>query len=145
MELYLTRTLNGLSASDDASRTALRKIKHGSTVVADIRRPRNVKFHRKFFAMMNLVWESAGDWPSVEHLLDDVKVAIGHCEKRQFVNRNTGETYEYTRPKSISFANMNDDEFEKFYERALVALCDLAGGIEAEYLRNEVLNQLAAA
>lgn len=144
-ELYLLRTLNGLAASDDDSRDALRKVKHGSLVLVEIRRPRNIHFHKKFFAMLDLVWAAAGEWPTVEHLLADVKVAIGHVEKHQLTNRKTGETFDYVTLKSIAFHNMDDIEFEKFYERALVALCDLAGGIEAEYLRAEVLQQLAAA
>lgn len=144
-ELYLVRTLNGLAASDDASRDALRKVKHGSMVLVELRRPRNVKFHRKFFAMISLVWAAAGEWPSVDDLLFDVKVQIGHVEKRQIVNRKTGETFNFISPKSIAFNKMDEDQFGEFYERALVALCELAGGIDADYLRQEVLQQLAAA
>lgn len=144
-ELYLTRTLNGFTAADDAAREAIRKIKHGKIVLADVRKPRNIKFHRKFFAMLNLVWAATGQWQTVEHLLDDVKMAIGHFEKRQYTNCKTGEVFEYPRLLSIAFQNMDDIEFSIFYERALVALCEMAGGIDAEYLRQEVLQQLAAA
>lgn len=144
-EIYLTRTLAGLAAADDASRDLLRKFKLGSFLIATIRKPRNGKFHRKMFALLTVVWTAAGDWPTVEHLLTDVKFAIGHVEKRKFVNRTTGEVFDYVVPLSISYANMGDIEFEKFYERTLMTLCEMAGGIEADELRQEVLNQLASA
>lgn len=145
MELYLTRTIAGLAASDDASRDALRKIKQGSMVLVEFRRPRNLQFHRLFFALLNTVWSATGDWPTVEDLLIDVKVKIGHVEKRQLIDRKSGETFDYIVPNSIAFHKMDADQFSAFYERALVALCELAGNIEADTLRQEVLSQLAAA
>jgi hypothetical protein len=144
-EIFLTRNLTGLIPADDASRDLLRKFKLGSFLIATIRKPRNGKFHRKMFALLSIVWAAAGDWPTVEHLLTDLKLAIGHVEKRQFVNRTTGEVFDYIVPMSISYASMDDLEFEKFYERALMELCSMAGGIEADELREEVLNQLAEA
>jgi hypothetical protein len=37
---------------------------------------------------------------------------------------------------------MDDHEFTSFYERALVTLADMAGGIESDHLREAVLEQL---
>lgn len=144
-EIYLTRTLSGLAAADDASRDLLRKFKLGTVVLVDIRNPRNIRFHRKFFALLNIVWTAAGDWPKVEDLLRDLKVHIGHVEKHDLVVRSSGEVLSYVVPKSIAFSRMNNDQFETFYERALIGLCELAGGIPEEALRTEVLERLAEA
>ena len=141
MDLYLTRTLTGLAASDDAGREILRRIKVGSVVKAEIVRPRNLRHHRQFFALLNLVWSSAGDWPSVEDLLIELKLKLGIT--RDVIIRESGEVVKVL--GSISFANMDQSQFDAFYERAVTALCDIAGGIDGEALRAEVLQQLAAA
>lgn len=141
MELWMERTLTGLKASDDASVEVLRRVKLGKVVRVELTTPRNISHHRKFFALLNLVWTSAGDWPSLEDLLIELKVRLGLF--REITLRDTGEVVKI--PGSISFAKMDQLKFEEFYERALKELCAMAGGIDHAALRNEVLSQLAAA
>lgn len=137
----MERTLTGLKASDDASVEVLRRVKLGKVVRVELSTPRNIAHHRKFFALLNLVWASAGDWPSLEDLLIELKVRLGLF--REITIRDTGEVVKI--PGSISFAKMDQLKFEEFYERALKELCSMAGDIDHAALRNEVLNQLAAA
>ncbi len=140
-DLYLIRTLSGLAAHDDAGREVLRRIKLGTVVKAEILRPRNLKHHRQFFALLNLVWSSAGDWPSVEDLLVELKLKLGIT--KDVVVRESGEVVKIL--GSISFASMDQTAFDAFYNRAITALCEIAGGIDEGMLRQEVLQQLAAA
>lgn len=137
----MTRTVSGLGPADDAALQQLRKLKLGTTVRADIAVPRNIKHHRKFFALLNMVWQSAGDWVTVEDLLTQLKLKLGLTH--DVVVRESGEIVKVL--GSISFAAMDQTAFDAFYERALMALCELAGGIDSNMLRQEVLNQLAAA
>jgi hypothetical protein len=145
MDIWMKRGLRGLEPYDDSAVDALRRLKIGTIVRAEITKPRNIHFHRKFFAMLNLVWQSSGDWHSAEELLDALKYRMGYCESRELVAKDTGEVFRYVRLKSISFAAMDDLQFESFYEQALHVLCELAGGIEPRILQQEVLQQLAAA
>lgn len=146
MELWMERTLTGLKAADEAGADVLRKVKLGKVVRVEMTTPRNVAHHRKFFALLNLVWSSAGDWPSLEVLLDKLKINLGHYEQcGEIVDPETGEIRKAIKLKSISFAKMDQLQFEEFYERALHELCRMAGGIDHKALRNEVLSQLAAA
>lgn len=145
MQLWMERTLTGLKACDEAGADLLRKVKFGRTVRVEITVPRNVQHHRKFFALLNLVWSSAGDWPTLEDMLDELKYRLGHYERCRIVDRETGEVFDYCRLKSISFASMDQTEFDEFYEKALRELCKMAGGIKHDTLRNEVLTQLAVA
>jgi hypothetical protein len=146
MEIWMERTLSGLKAADDASVDALRRVKLGRVVRVELTTPRNVKHHRKFFALLNLVWSSAGDWPSLEHLLDELKKRMGLYEDcGEIIDRETGQILKAIKLKSISFAKMDQTEFDEFYDRALRELCAMAGGIDHAALRAEVLNQLAAA
>lgn len=145
MNIWMTRTLKGLEPHDDAAAASLRRLKLKDVFKVEITKPRNIAFHRKFFALLNLVWSATGDWANVTELLDDLKFNLGHYERRRIVDRKTGEVFEYIKLKSISFAAMDELEFDAFYESALLELCAMAGGIEFEALRSEVLNQLAAA
>lgn len=140
-DLYLTRTVAGLAAYDHADFESLRKIKLGTTVKCRITTPRNIKHHRKFFALLNTVWSVAGDWPSVDDLLIELKIKLGIT--RDVVIRESGEVVKVL--GSISFAAMDQLAFDLFYENALKALCEMAGGISEPSLRQEVLQQLAAA
>lgn len=140
-DLYLTRTLTGFSAVDDAGKEVLRKIKLGKMVRCEITQPRNIQHHRKFFALLNTVWQAAGDWVTVEDLLVELKIKLGVT--KDVVIRDSGEIVKII--GSISFAAMDQLEFEKFYERAIQALCLMAGGIDSDMLRQLVLQQLAAA
>lgn len=140
-EIWMKRGLRGLEPADDAGLEVLRRIKQGDIVRADITRPRNIRHHRKFFALLNLVWSASGEWASVEDLLIELKVRLGLT--RDVIIRSTGEIVKV--PASISFAAMNQLAFDNFYERALRELCAMAGGIDSNILREEVLSQLAAA
>lgn len=139
--IYLTRTVAGLEAHDDQGKDVLRKIKVGEVVQCEITKPRNLAHHRKFWALLNCFWECAGDWSSPYAILIELKVRLGHVHR--VVIRETGEIVSV--PRSISFASMDQLEFDAFYEKALMELCKMAGGIEPSALRDEVLNQLAVA
>lgn len=140
-EIFLQRGLKGLEACDDIGVDTLRRIKQGEVVKVEITKPRNISFHRKFFALLNVVWQASGDWSSPYALLIELKVNLGHIQKATI--RETGEIVSV--PKSISFAAMDDFEFEAFYERAIQKLCEMAGGIDPAHLRQAVLDELAQA
>lgn len=83
---------------------------------------RNYLFHKKFFAMIDIVWENmleeiraAKGINSIDMMLLQVKLAVGHCDYLYV------EEYESfcLIPKSISFAEMDQNDFEKFYNKVL--------------------------
>jgi hypothetical protein len=140
-DLYLIRTLTGFAAVDDAGKDLLRKIKIGKVVKCDVSQPRNIKHHRKFFALLNTVWTAAGDWPTVDDLLVELKIKLGIT--REVVIRESGEVVKIV--GSISFAAMDQEAFDTFYERAIQALCFMVGGMDPGMLRDEVMRNLATA
>jgi uncharacterized protein DUF1367 len=140
-ELYLQRTVGGLRPCDDAGVDALRKIKVGEVVQCEITRPRNLAHHRKFWALLNVFWQATGDWSSPYAVLIELKVRLGHVQ--DVLIRETGELVKV--PKSISFASIDQNEFDVFYDRAISELCKMGGGIEEDALRQEVLVTLAQA
>lgn len=140
-DLYLIRTLAGLGAIDDAGKETLRKIKMGKVIKCEISQPRQLKHHRKFFALLNTVWAAAGDWATVDDLLIELKLKLGLTT--DVVIRESGEVVKIL--GSISFASMDQTTFDAFYERSIQALCFMVGGMDPGMLRDEVMKNLAAA
>ena len=123
---------NHLIAADFAAEEFLAGIPNGREVVVTVRRARSPKHHRWFFALLHKVVANSEHWVDEEDLLDDLKLATGHAERR--VNILTGETYRVA--KSINFASMAEDPFRRFKERCLYVLAK-ALGIDPDVLMEE--------
>lgn len=137
----MRKGLRHLEPVDEAGTEALRKIKLGKVVRCEITQPRNVQHHRKFFALLTTVWNASGEWPSVEDLLIELKCRLGIT--REVILRDSGEVVKVV--GSISFAKMDQGQFDVFYEQSIRELCRMAGGIEEQALREAVLEHLVAA
>ena len=140
VELWAKRGLKGLEAADDEGAAYLRRIPQGMMIRVNVLKPRNVKHHRKFFALMLVVHNATGLWGSVEELLMELKFRVGLVQ--QMVLKSTGEIV--TVPGSIAFHSMDDAAFEEFYEKCLAALCEMAGDIESDLLRQAVLEEISS-
>jgi hypothetical protein len=125
-----------LVPSDDDAREALSKIPNGSEIRVEIKARRNVKRHRMLFAMLKIVVEHRGDsFPSTENVLDALKVASGHVET--IIHPITGEVY--LKPKSIAFENMDESEFNRFFDRCVWIVCERwFNGMHEDDLRQEI-------
>lgn len=107
-----------LVTTDAESEKLLGKMKDGQTVAVTAKRARSPRHNRKFFAMLNNVYNNQDQFRSVDDLLDAVKLEVGHSELKERLN---GERWR--EPKSISFYDMGQDEFNKFYDAAMDKLC----------------------
>ena len=90
-----------------------RKLKLGETYEADIKNPRNVGFHRKFFALLNIGHENTSLEMPFETYRKYITIKAGYFNTYQTPK---GLFYD---PVSISFASMPQDEFEELYSRVL--------------------------
>lgn len=121
---------NALVPADIMSDDFLSTIKDGKEVLITIRRPRNPKHHRLLFAALKITIDNTDKWPSVEVLLDDLKVLTGLFETR--INALTG--IPYIKAKSISFAAMSQDVFASWFDRATFKLAEAIGVEHGELL-----------
>lgn len=136
-DVLLIRQGKGLVACDPISHENLASIAQGEQVVATIRRARNPKHHRKMFALLNEVYKNQDFYATLEGMLDDIKIAVGHCRKEPSKTAPGG--YRMV-PKSISFANMGQTAFEQFYNKAVeFILSDVLPGMEKDDLERRVL------
>jgi hypothetical protein len=122
-------------------------LKLGAPVRAEVKRMRNYQFHKKLFALLNLAYEA---WEPTEATYKGEKVAKNFNQFRNDVTVLAGY-YETTMTlkgevrvvaKSISFANMEQDEFDKLYSAVInVILAKILSNYTRDDLDN-VIDQL---
>lgn len=109
-----------------------KKIGIGEIVEFDYKLARNYRFHKKFMSMVRHVWENQDTYSTFEQVLDVVKIGAGHYELLILPNGDRNYV-----PKSIAFDNMEELEFDEFYEKAVQAI------IRAKLATPETLNYIA--
>lgn len=121
MEALLIKTpQGGFVPADESSMQALSRFKVGSVTRGKFSAMRNPGFHRKFFSMLDVGFD-AWEPPETEYrglpvqknkerFRKDCIVAAGFYEPVANINGDVR-----AEAKSISFANMDDAEFERVY------------------------------
>ena len=129
----MAKKLRALYPTDDAGRTVIHSLGQGEIVSVDVKRPRNLAFHRKYFAMLKIILDNQDYYHSIDDLLDVCKLSTGHYRT---VETKLGPV---KIPMSISFAAMDDAEFGDFYDRAVAWVCEsVIPGLKRRDLDEEV-------
>ena len=143
MEIHLVRTSMGLQAYGDEDYEELKKIKVGSVVKARIAQPRNVKFHRKFFSMLNAAWDCLTEQQRInlrskDTFREQLLITSGFAEPLYDMN---GRKF-LERAKSISFAKMDEPAFNEVYNRCLDTILTIliADGVSEDEFNNILRN-----
>ena len=124
MEFYCRVLPEGLVPLDDADWSEKNKLGIGKDVKVHITKPRNLKFHRKFMALLTIVYDNLPEKfcdpedsdnyiGNLSSLLIAIKIDLGYCD----ILRVDGKLI--YKPKSISFGKMDQSEFEHFYDLAV--------------------------
>jgi len=115
MKVYLVKQLSGqFKLADGTDYEKAKKIKLNEIYECEIKQPRNLKFHRKFFALLTMVFENQEQYTNMEHLRKDLIIAAGHYDLRY-----NFDGLEICEAKSISFAKMTEDEFGELYNSVI--------------------------
>jgi hypothetical protein len=120
MLLQLLRTKDGLAPIDDKSVEVVLKIKEGAEVFMEFKPRRNMKFHKKYWALLNAVILNQDHYKTVDNLHEAVKYRAGYYET---IIPLIGEPFIKT--KSISFHTLDNMEFESFYNTAIDVCVEL--------------------
>jgi len=110
----------GLLPMDDAGTEALAKIAKGREVLVEVKTPRNPRFHRLFFGLLNLLVENSGAFINVEDALKRVKIACGEVD--ELIDADTGQVF-YTL-RSIAFASMDQTRFSALFDLAVKVIVE---------------------
>lgn len=133
-------TDSGLVPMYDSDLEERKKLKRGDRVLCRITKPRNYEFHKKFFALVRLTYENLPEHlhsmlriRSEEDMLTSIKLELGYADKLWYSGKQIAV------PKSISFAAMDQAEFERFFARAVDLVLTLyLRGTDRKELLNEV-------
>lgn len=142
MDIYCRVTDIGLIPMYDSDLDEKHRLRIGDNVLCTIKRPRNYEFHKKFFALLRL---TVANLPHLiqqqmqifteEDLLDCLKIDLGLFTTRWHGGRQIIKT------GSISFAKMDNTEFEKFFSRSVDAILRIyLRGTDRQALIEEVEN-----
>ena len=149
-EIVLMKVSNILVPHDEAAAAFIEKMKAGELTHADFKRVRNYKFHKKYFALVQFAFEhwEPGDgltyrgMPVIknkERFRKDVAILAGFFDSTVNIK---GEVR--LEAKSISFAQMDEIEFEQLYNATVdVILSRILKNYTRADLDN-VINQLLA-
>lgn len=123
-DLYFTKRNGIFLPSSESDAEIIAALPNGEMYRVKIEKPRNSKFHRKYFALLDILFELFNP-PSVsfkgepvvknrERFRKDIAIACGHYD---LVVNLKGEVR--AEAKSISFSKMDDVEFAQLYSRTI--------------------------
>ena len=104
----------GIFPIDELSEKRVSRMPIGIEGKADLRYGRNVPFHRKFFALLWLVFKNQDRYDNFEDFRCEVQLKTGHY--REHVTTKGQLIYV---PESISFDECDQTTFEEIYNNAI--------------------------
>jgi len=105
---------NTFKVAYDTDYDKMKRIKVGDLLQCEIKKPRNYQFHKKFFALLNMIYQNQERYNNIDHLRNDLTIEAGFYTLRQ--NLKGEQIYE---ADSISFSKMNEEKFEDYYSKCL--------------------------
>jgi hypothetical protein len=136
MKLTFLKSVGGvLLPSDDECIEAMNKIKNGTEIMIEYKQKRNVKFHRKAFALLNLVLKNQDKYSNINDLLVEFKLKSGHYEE----HITTKGKIIYV-PKSIAFSEMDELEFNELYSKFIDIALQHFISMSKEELEQQIIN-----
>jgi Protein of unknown function (DUF1367) len=113
-----------------------KKLKIGEVYYCDIKHPRNYQFLKKFFALIKLGWQNSKEFQEPIPMDLYRKWATIKAGYADIYHTSKGVMVE---AKSISFANMEEEEFNEVYRHVLnVIIKDV--GIDEKTIEEELIN-----
>lgn len=116
MKIFCQNTATGLVPLYDSDYDEKKKLKIGEVYFCEIKKPRNYEFLKKFFALVKLGCENSPLDMTEKPYRAYVTMKAGYVDVYET------PTGKMALPKSISFANMDEDEFQKLYLAVLMVI-----------------------
>ena len=111
-----------------------KRFKVDETVLFDAKVPRNARFHRKCFALLNFVFKNQSKYGNFEAMRDAFCLQAGHFEWQVSFSGK-----QYPRAKSMAYDAMDDAEFSVLYDKFIdIALQQFGDDMEEWKLRQYV-------
>ena len=127
------RSFGSWEPIDENARKIFRRHRVGDLVELDFKAIRNVKFHRKYFAVLDLTFQNQDLTNTREDFREAVQIHAGFWHWQRQVDGT-----EIKRSDSISFGKMDDITFEDLYNKVF-NVCLKILGCKSEELELELL------
>ena len=135
MEFYV-QFVNGKPVPEyNSDYDKLAKIKPLTTYKIAITQPRNIGFHKKYFALLNLCYENQETFNNIDDMREWLTLKAGYFRR---VQTPTGTIF---KADSISFAKMDELSFGEYYNRVMDQICKWLD-LNDEDVRNEIVNYM---
>jgi len=141
MELYLLNKLSGLVPLYPSDLDLKKRLVVGETYKAILTVPRNIEFHKKYMALMNMVFQNLPEkynkkYPTMDSMRKAILIEIGFVDA---IVRFNGDVVFV--PKSVSFSSMDAMEFAEMFDATLIyILKEILPGISREDIITEIEN-----
>ena len=135
MRFFCQNTATGLVPLYDSDYEEKRKLKIGEVYFCEITKPRNYEFHKKFFALITLGFDNTDLQMPFEAYRAYITMKAGYAD----VFETPGG--KMALPKSISFSNMDEDEFNKLYH-SVIQVIHKQTGTDKETIERELINYM---
>lgn len=109
------------------------KLKQNTDYKFEVVHPRNYEFHKKFFALINLGFENQDKYNDYTEYRTIKTMQAGFFK---MIITDKGKVFI---PESISFASMDEIEFEGVYKRVLDVICSEVG-LTSKEIAEELIN-----
>jgi hypothetical protein len=136
MKINLVKTNFGLKPVTEEDVEKLKKIEPGEVIEVDIKIPRNAKFHRKFFALLDIMWSNDSLKLTKIRYRKEMLKAAGYYDLYIGVDGN-----EVKEPHSIAFPNMEQHTFDELYNDMLTIAC-IRLGVDSGEITKELKETL---
>lgn len=111
--ILLRKGAKSLEPADESAFAFLRSLKLGEVYRVEVKRPRNLTEHRRYWALCTFVWTNTEQFGSADEVHEYLKLRGGHC--KLIVSDVTGEIFKIA--KSISFREMTAGKWNEFWVR----------------------------
>jgi hypothetical protein len=112
MKLFAVK-VGGSLVPEPESVEDFEKIGAGEIVEIEIKKRRNIRFHRKFFALLKVAFDNQDTYSNPEHFRKAVLLESGHYEMVKIGEKIVFDV------SSISFARCDEFKFSQIYDKAL--------------------------
>ena len=133
MKLYAQFSNGKIRPEYNTDYDKVSKLRPDTTYLVEITQPRNIGFHRKFFALLNLCYENQATFNNLDDMRDWLTMKAG------FYRMVPTPTRTIFKPESISFASMDELKFNDLYKRVMDEICKWLD-LNDEDIQNNLVN-----
>lgn len=111
-------------------------IPNGLQTVLDVKKKRNVRLFRKYWALCRMIYHNTDNFRDVHHVSDCLLIATGYYDTMTMLSGDF-----YVKPHSIAWESCSSEKFEEIWEKVL-PLAEKALGVSREEIDDNLVFEM---